>query len=143
MPPELAEVRRWIEKADRDHKTAIIAFQASPPITDTSAFHCQQAVEKLLKGYLVWRRIEFEKTYDLRALAELCATQDDAFLTHLDNAELLTAYAIRFRYPGPPDPTAEQVQRALEVVNEVRAFVLARLPAECRPSPDQAHDGRP
>lgn len=133
MPPELEEVRRRVEKADRDRRTAELSFQATPPITDTSAFHCQQAVEKLFKGYLAWREVEFEKTHDLRALAELCAEQDRAFLDHLDSAESLTVYAVRFRYPGPADPTVEQVRRALEIVNDIRAFVMARLPAECRP----------
>lgn len=133
MPPELAEVRQWIEKANSDRRTAELAFQATPPITDTSAFHCQQAVEKLRKGYLTWRRVDFERTHDRRALGGLCSQQDPAFLEHLDNIEALTIYAIRFRYPGPPNPTIEQAQGALEIVKEVRAFVLARLPEECRP----------
>lgn len=133
MPPELAEVRRWLDKAAHDHRMAEMGLGDAPPVTDAAAFHCQQAVEKLLKGYLAWREIEFEKTHDLRALGELCAQEDQAFVTYLDKIESLTVYAIRFRYPGPPDPTVEEVRLALEVVNEVRAFVLSRLPPEVVP----------
>ena len=105
----------------------------SPPITDIAAFHCQQAVEKLLKAYLFWQGVDFEKTHDLRALVLLCADKDPAFTTLEPEAAPLTHYAVRFRYPGPPDPTVDEVRHALAVVNEVRTFVLDRLPPECRP----------
>jgi HEPN domain-containing protein len=133
MPPDLAEVRRWFEKADRDRRMAEMGLQAVPPMPDVAAFHCQQAVEKLLKSYLVWRHVEFEKTHDLRALIELCAEHDQAFFEHRDEVESLTPYAIRFRYPGPPDPTTEEVRRALAVVEQVRSFVRDRLPAQTTP----------
>lgn len=97
MPPELLEVRRWLEKAEHDRLTAQAALAQSPPITDTAAFHCQQAVEKQLKAYLTWRERDFEKTHDLRALLEFCADDDPAFLEQRDEVEPLTAYAVRFR----------------------------------------------
>jgi HEPN domain-containing protein len=138
MPPELAEVRRWMQKAAHDRLTAEAALAQDPPITDTAAFHAQQAVEKLLKAYLTWRQHEFEKTHDLRALVELCADHDAAFLDERDAVEPLTAYAIRFRYPGPADPTAEEVRAALAVVEEVWQFVSGRLPPEVTDEADEA-----
>ena len=63
----------------------------------------------------------------------MCAEHDVAFLDHRDALEPLTTYAIRFRYPGPADPTVEQVEQALEVVKVVWGFVLARLPKEVAP----------
>ena len=55
MPPEAAEVRQWLRKAVNDQRAARAALDQDPPITDVAAFHCQQAAEKLLKAYLVWR----------------------------------------------------------------------------------------
>lgn len=133
MPPEAAEVRAWLQKADRDRRTAEAALVQDPPITDTAAFHCQQAAEKLLKAYLVWRVTEFERTHDLRALVLACADLDGDFDGLLDRVAPLTAFAVRFRYPGRADPTVEQVKQALEVVEEVWDFVLARLPADAAP----------
>lgn len=46
--------------------------------------------------------------------------------------EPLTAYAIRFRYPGPADPTVEQVRDALAVIEALQAFVLQRLPLDVK-----------
>jgi len=132
MPPELDEVRGWLRKADHDRRMAEAGLREDPPITDAAAFHCQQAVEKLLKAYLVWKQHEFEKIHDLRALVLACATHDQAFQTLEPRVAPLTAYAVRFRYPGPSEPTPEQVQAALQVVEQVRGFVLDRLPNDLK-----------
>jgi HEPN domain-containing protein len=133
MPPELREVRRWLEKARHDRQTAEAALALQPPITDTAAFHCQQAFEKLLKAYLVQARDPFEKIHDLEQLLDQCARHDAAFRELRQHAVEMTAYAVRFRYPGPADPTVEQVEQALRVVKSVWDFVLAHLPKEAAP----------
>jgi HEPN domain-containing protein len=130
MPPELREVQAWVEKADRDRRTAEAALRQNPPITDTAAFHAQQVIEKLLKAYLVWRCVEFERIHDLEALLDACAASDPEFATLKPAVAPLTAYAVRFRYPGPAEPSVEQVRAALAVVNRVWEFVLSRLPAD-------------
>ena len=137
MPPELEEVRCWFGKAAHDRRTAELALTPDPPLTDTAAYHVQQAAEKVLEAYLAWRRHEFEKTRDLRALIELCAEYDAAFLDHRDAIEPLTAYAVRFRYPGPADPSVKEVREALQVVGEVWQFVTDRLPPEVVPGNDE------
>jgi len=133
MSPDAGDVRQWLKKAAHDREVAELAVKNVPAITDVAAFHTQQAVEKLLKGYLVFHEIEFEKIHDLEILLSHCAEQDPAFLGLLDRVEPLTSYAVRFRYPGPGDPTVEQVASALRVVTEVETFVLDRLPPEVRP----------
>jgi HEPN domain-containing protein len=132
MPPDLVELLRWLEKAEHDRLTAEAALGLDPPITDIAAFHCQQAIEKTLKAYLFWEGVDFEKTHDLRELTILCADKDPAFSAFEPKLAPLTHYAVRFRYPGPPDPTVEEVSEALSVVETVRDFVLVRLPPECR-----------
>lgn len=129
MPPERAEVFEWLRKADADRRTAEAALAQTPPITDTAAFHCQQAAEKLLKAYLFSRDADFEKTHDLRALSLLCCDHDPSFAPLEPKVARLTPFAVRFRYPGPADPTVEAVQAALAVVDDLERFVRARLPA--------------
>jgi HEPN domain-containing protein len=133
MPPELAEVRRWLEKAENDWRTVHATLEQEPPISDAASFHVQQCIEKTLKAYLVWREQEFEKTHDLRALVELCADSDAAFLDLRAGVQPITAYAVRFRYPVAEDPTLEEVRGALVVVETVRRFVAERLPPEVVP----------
>lgn len=133
MPPELAEVKRWLEKADHDRRAAELTLREARPITDIAAFHCQQAVEKLLKAYLVYRRHAFEKIHDLEELVDQCARHDATFAELRDRVRPVSAYAVRFRYPGPTDPSVAEVREALQVVQEVWQFVTDRLPAEVRP----------
>jgi HEPN domain-containing protein len=51
--PELvAETRAWFAKAFHDIRAAEALATASPPLSDEAVFHCQQAAEKALKGFL-------------------------------------------------------------------------------------------
>ncbi len=136
MPPELAEVRAWLLKARNDWSLARKALNPPPGELDLSAFHCQQAVEKTLKAYLVSRSIRFEKIHDLNELLDYCAASDPGFETLRDSAAPLTLYAVAFRYPGPCEPLREEVESALRVVAQVWGFVAARLPADAVPPLD-------
>lgn len=133
MPPELAEVQVWLRKAAEDRQMAEVGLAQSPPLTSSAAFHCQQAVEKCLKAFLVFREVRFERIHDLESLIDQCAGIDPDWDALRDSVEPLTGYAVRFRYPGPPDPTVKDVQTALEVAGNVYRFVLDRLPSEVRP----------
>ena len=133
MPPELEEVKRWLEKSLRDISTVRKLLSGDKPETDIAAFHAQQAVEKLLKAYLVFRRIEFEKIHDLGVLLDQCAGQDGEFASLREDVSPLTAYAVAYRYPGPADPSQADVEQALRVVERVREFVITRIPAEAVP----------
>ena len=44
-------VERWLRVAERDRRSVLACLAADPPLHDSAAFHCQQAVEKLLKGF--------------------------------------------------------------------------------------------
>ena len=132
MPPDLHELGRWIEKANHDLQTAVAVMELPCPVTDTAAFHCQQAVEKLLKAYLYWRERDFERVHDLRLLNLECAIFDDSFGLLTDRVAPLTAYAVRYRYPGPCDPTVDDVENAIRIAKDVMEFVLDRLPRSLR-----------
>jgi HEPN domain-containing protein len=134
MPPEWTEVKEWLRKADHDRRMAEVALAQTPPITDGAAFHCQQAVEKLLKSFLVFQACGFEKIHDLRSLALECAAHDPEFGALEGAVAPLTAFAVRFRYPGLADPPVEEVRAALAVVEDVRRFVTGRLPPEVVPA---------
>ncbi len=133
MPPELEEVKRWLEKARRDTSTVEKLLAGDATETDVAAFHAQQAVEKLLKAFLVHRAIEFEKVHDLGKLLEQCAGEDLEFTSMKDEVAPLSIYAVAYRYPGPRDPTKEKVERGLDVVRRVWGFVTERLPPEVQP----------
>lgn len=93
-------VRAWLLKARRDLGAARSLASHRQPYLDVAVFHCQQAAEKALKAYLTHRDIRFGKTHDLTILVQQALVVDDAFASCFESAELLTPYAIAFRYPG-------------------------------------------
>jgi len=127
MPPQTPEAQRWLTKADNDRAGAEAAVDRRPPVTDVAAFHCQQSVEKMLKAFLTDRNEPFERTHDLIELLALCARHDPTFDSLRDQVGPLTPYAVRYRYPGPVDPTEDEVKVALLVVHRVRDFVVDRI----------------
>jgi HEPN domain-containing protein len=46
----------------------ILARKRKKPVPDLVCFHCHQAAEKFLKGYLVGENIPFPETHDLASL---------------------------------------------------------------------------
>jgi len=65
---------------------------------ETTLFHLQQAIEKALKAYLVWRAVNFPHTHDLEMLIDLAKEQDTDF-DQLDSVAALTDFAVAGRYP--------------------------------------------
>lgn len=128
--------REWLTKAWHDLQAArIIAHAADGPL-DTAIYHCQQAAEKTLKGWLTAHSTPFEKTHDIRRLIRQAAAVVPDFNRLAGAAELLTPYASAFRYPGLTDeplPTREEFDEALQHAQAIYDFVLNLLPAEARP----------
>ncbi len=101
----------------------------SPSLPDMAAYHAQQAAEKALKAFLTLQSVPFRRTHDLVELQAQCAALDEHFSRFLDTAQQLNPYATRFRYPGGPlAPPLVEAQQALQVAEQVVAFVKLRLP---------------
>lgn len=125
--------REWLRKAANDLATAERVLD-DPPIPDTAAFHCQQAAEKALKAYLMWRDQPFRRTHDLKELLAQCAELDDAFNALAQAADRLGDFAVAARYPEPPEePTVESARLALQLARRVVGFVRDRLPPHAQP----------
>jgi HEPN domain-containing protein len=50
-PALMAYVESWIYKAEHDLISAQRLLEIEPMILDNACFHCQQAMEKLLKAF--------------------------------------------------------------------------------------------
>ncbi len=72
-------VKAWLLKAQRDLIAARKLSGEDEPFLDIAIYHCQQAAEKAIKGFLVYRDQRFEKTHDLRILLELALPFEAGF----------------------------------------------------------------
>lgn len=129
MAPESLELARaWLAKAHSDLATARLLINGEEKYLDTGSYHCQQAAEKALKGWLTACEILFPKTHSLEDLLALCVPGDPAFAHFRHHAEELTPLAQEFRYPGDAaEPDAAQAERAYELANELWTFVENRM----------------
>ncbi|MDP3105709.1 MAG: HEPN domain-containing protein [Candidatus Methanoperedens sp.] len=73
-------VLQWIKIADRDLIAAEQGLKANIIISEGICFHCQQAVEKYLKAFLVKYQIEFPKTHSIMTLINLCSEEVKKFI---------------------------------------------------------------
>lgn len=62
----------WIDKAEKDLLSAKHELSFPDAVRETVCFHCQQAVEKYLKAYLVFLGISFTKTHEIGELITKC-----------------------------------------------------------------------
>ena len=90
MSEKIEIVKQWIEKGDHDLGTAQVTFIYLPKYSDTIAFHCQQAAEKYLKGYLIFLDIPFQKKHSLNYLLGLISTKIKIADEIYNNASILS-----------------------------------------------------
>jgi HEPN domain-containing protein len=133
-PEKILEVKAWLKKAADDLRGAEIDLAATPPLIEDALFHCQQACEKSLKGFLTCHDRIFRKTHDLDLLANACLEIDASLTRELDEARDLTVFAWEFRYPGEVEvPPEVEVRSYLTLARQVFNSIRRRLPEEVRP----------
>ncbi len=94
-------VREWLNYAANDLRTAKFIFENMyPKPLEIVCYHCQQATEKALKGFLVSIDAEPPRTHDLENLCKQCAEHTRSFLPMLDRCRKLTDFAAMARYPS-------------------------------------------
>ena len=127
MNRQIDEIEQWIIKGDHDLGTAKITYLYIPEYLDTVTFHCQQAVEKYLKAYLIFQRISFKFTHDLVYLLDLISESDPDFDIYYDLLSELQGYAVEVRYPNDTIYlSSEKVKNAIQIAKEIRDLVTRK-----------------
>ncbi len=128
MEKKLALIKEWIHKAHNDLGIAKLALENQAEFTDAICFHCQQAVEKYLKAYLIHRDVEFKKTHSISYLLDLVRDIEEVSDELYQNAEIIESYAVEIRYPDNwYEPTKEEALEAYNVAVVFKKYVLDRI----------------
>jgi HEPN domain-containing protein len=106
--------REWVRKAENDFKVASqILRRRKDVVPDAACFFCQQCMEKYLKARLIEAGIQFPRTHDLLVLLNLCAQVEPLWSAYAKVVDVMTDYAVDFRYPGP-SATLREAKKALK-----------------------------
>jgi HEPN domain-containing protein len=96
-------VRDWLTRAGHDLQAARTLEAGKEPLLDMAIYHCQQAAEKAVKGWLQSQDDPFPKTHDIKDLVAQAAKWHGDFNQFAKAAAVLTPYVSAFRYPARPN----------------------------------------
>jgi HEPN domain-containing protein len=120
-------VEDWRGGAEAHRRAAELCIAAGQPLPGVAAFHCQQAVEKLLKGFLTLAGKRGGKTHSLTQLGALAAASFPEIAELVAAAKGWSDWAFEFRYPPRrghkpmPPPEEGELRRALAVIDTLAA----------------------
>jgi HEPN domain-containing protein len=125
----------WLAVANEDRRVAAICIAADPPLRGIAAFHCQQAAEKLFKGFLTLAGKRGGKTHALGRLGTAAAESFPEIAEFVSAAKDWSDWATDFRYPSrngrgrlKPPPDEDELRRALAVIDALAARLRAANP---------------
>ena len=121
---ETDTLKEWLNIAEHDLETAKVINLHLPEFIDIITFHCQQAIEKYLKAYLIFLGINFKFSHDLVYLLDLVSEKDNKFKSYYEIFSEIQNYAVEIRYPNKKIfPTKEKVEIAIQAAEEIREIV--------------------
>lgn len=120
--------KEWFRIGENEFGFARLGFEELDSFYPQICFQCQQAVEKYLKGFLVYHRKKFHKIHDLTELTKHCAKIDKEFLNFLSKTDILSQYYLTSRYPLEyREAGKEEAKEALEIAEEIIEFIKIKL----------------
>lgn len=123
----------WLTKSRHDLDTAHQIAGLPGGHLDSAIYHCQQAAEKALKGFLAFHDHRLERTHDIERLTTLACSYESAFAGWVECAITLTPYATAYRHPGDAatlEPSRAEFDDALRAAEGISRCVLSALPPE-------------
>lgn len=127
-------IQSWLTKAPYDLESARALANLPAPLLDTAVYHCQQAAEKAIKGFLVFKNETPQKTHLLGHLILPATHYDQRFALFADAADFLTPLATEYRYPGAlREPTQGDYRTAIRYAEDFYTLVLSLVPSEAHP----------
>jgi HEPN domain-containing protein len=129
-------VQAWLIKARNDLETAQQIGALVDGHLDAAVYHCQQAAEKAVKGFLAFHDHRLERTHDVERLITLAARYDEGYSKWIDVGITLTPFATAYRYPGESsalEPGRDEFDEALQHARDLVVFTFSTMPADVQP----------
>ena len=114
----------WFTMAHHDLEGARILFLHGAEY-GLVCFHCQQAIEKTLKGFLLKQSPQLMEGHSLVKLCKFCVQYHIGFNDFLKDAAFVNVFYIETRYPAdePLIVTKEDTQECLDIAQKIIEFI--------------------
>ena len=121
--------KNWLILAERDMSIADhLAATMSPVPTEAIAFHCQQAVEKYLKGALVILGDEPPYTHDLDELCSMAEKHNPVFVSISSLCTIITQFSVQPRYDLGLSLSEDDMRLVLAHTKTIKKFLQKEIP---------------
>ena len=107
--------------AQKDIRSSKILFEHDAD-NEIVCFHCQQAIEKYLKGYLIFVTGELQEGHSLIKLCKKAMAIEGTFEELLKDMSFVNTFYIETRYPAE-DPLFVSKEDTIECFNIVERIV--------------------
>jgi HEPN domain-containing protein len=129
MDKQTNSVAGWRKLADRDIAVAEhLAVSMHPIPTEIIAFHCQQGVEKYLKGVLVFLGEEPPYIHDLDRLCLQAESRHPSLSAIASRCAAINHLAVQPRYDEGMDISEGDMQIVLRHAQAIREFLQKEVP---------------
>lgn len=114
----------WFQFANSDFEAAKYLQSMRPVPLEIICYHCQQSIEKYLKGFIAYNGGEIQKTHDLITLNKICTRYNEKFTEITGDCINLTDYGIQTRYPFELEINEEDMNSAIQSAARIQKFVM-------------------
>jgi len=119
---KINDVIEWMQIADDDLYSAKTLYESVRKPYEIICYHCAQATEKYLKGYLAYNDIIPQNTHNLLFLHEICVEKDNNFETIRTECSLLNRFTNEIRYPHRIEIKEEDVSYSISAVERIKSL---------------------
>jgi HEPN domain-containing protein len=119
---EIENALEWLNFAEADLDSAKILNDAQRKHNEIICYHCQQAVEKYLKGFLCYNGLIPPRIHVLETLCALCSDFDSVFNEIAKDCAYLSSFAVHSRYPFEMTTSDLNTEKALKIGEKISNF---------------------
>lgn len=97
-----------------------------------AAFHCQQCIEKALKGYVLYKNGRHLDGHNLTFLCRSALRENPAFAQWLDESASLNRYYIETRYPTDMgfDISDCELENVYKMAYDMYTFIFCEISSD-------------
>lgn len=118
----------WLFHAYQDLLAARMLIE-DRRLFNPTVFHCQQAIEKSLKAFLLYKHRKLFDGHNLTWLCKQAALTDQSFTKWIGKSTLLNRFYIETRYPAdiPEEIDRQLVEEILSATEDMMEFICDNI----------------